>query len=401
MPPNIYNGSSGRINLKGYDPSLAEEAMARQERAQQQQLGQLQDLGQINAKGAAERGAAMADLPGQLVGGYFQGQKDLQHQQTHEQRMALSEEDLANQKAEHEYLDTEIPESTDPTTGQVTPATTNRARERDLRRAKTEEEIAQLKKKTPKAIYHATDRTSKSGLPLRFNDETGQYEVAGNEPVKDKSDTKEDKVTLVDDVDDKGNPIKRAVVLKPGQTYAGKPDKTKTPKIPASTATKVGSYDSALKMVDDLEKEYNGKASGTFSSIKGAFPGTEADKYEKAADMAAQSLGTILEGGKLSDADYKIKYKPMVPRKGDTNGVAAQKTLLIKKLLHEKRKGEIEGLQQSGFDVSGFTPGMKDEDIKSGINVGGGEATAAPALKAPEEMTPAELDAELKRLKGQ
>ncbi len=156
MPQNTYNGfSTGRINTRGYDPSLAEEEMARQDAANKQQLAQLAQQGQIQAQGNAELGNAAAQGLSGAVGGYYQGKAQAQ-------KGALTEEELANQQAQNQLM------------GQTNEGQdlTNRERLLNAQIGKAEEEANGGKE----APYVDTKFTS-GGHPVVFNKKTGKPEV--------------------------------------------------------------------------------------------------------------------------------------------------------------------------------------------------------------------------------
>ncbi len=125
-------------------------------------------------------------------------------------------------------------------------------------------------------------------------------------------------------------------------------------KITAGTAKEVGEIDAAVAMADSLWTSYEKNARGFGSGLKAMLPGADANLYEKGRDVAAQTIGGILEGGKLTEQDY-ARYRKMLPGPGDTNEQAQAKYQAIKSLINEKRKGAIGGLSASGFDTSGFS----------------------------------------------
>lgn len=136
---------------------------------------------------------------------------------------------------------------------------------------------------------------------------------------------------------------------------AAKANQEKSPsKITAATASQVGGYDAALKVVDKLDKGYDKLASAKGSGIKSYIPGTDSNLYEKDRDVAAQTIGTILEGGKLSDRDYP-RYRKMLPGPEDTNSQKKEKVDALKQLIAIKRNGEVGGLGDAGYDVSGYS----------------------------------------------
>jgi len=73
-------------------------------------------------------------------------------------------------------------------------------------------------------------------------------------------------------------------------------------------------------------------------------------------DMTAQLIGRFLEGGKLSDEDYKSKYRKFLPSISDASWIAKAKLEAVNKMLGMKYNGYITDYSNTGYDVSGFPP---------------------------------------------
>jgi hypothetical protein len=130
-------------------------------------------------------------------------------------------------------------------------------------------------------------------------------------------------------------------------------EKAQGAQVPAGEAGQVGQYDAALQMLDGLEKERHDKT-GMLSGIAQYLPGTSAAEYSDAVKQAAQTIGTILEGGKLTDADLD-KYAQMLPSAGDGAERAAEKVRRIREAIQSARAAKISGLKAGGFNTSGFS----------------------------------------------
>jgi hypothetical protein len=155
VPPRGSNAYwPGQINLRGYDPSLAEEYLARQDSANQQQLGQMSDRGRIAAQGIQGSGEALTSALQGAANGYLRGTKAREEGEAHEQRMKLSEEELAREKAQ------------DPAKLANLQANT----------AKTEEETSQLRDFGKNPGFEMSKMTS-GGHPIVMNKRTGRPEV--------------------------------------------------------------------------------------------------------------------------------------------------------------------------------------------------------------------------------
>jgi hypothetical protein len=124
------------------------------------------------------------------------------------------------------------------------------------------------------------------------------------------------------------------------------------PTVPSEVAGNIGKFDSAVQLVDDLDKAWNEKT-GTFSGITQWLPNTDSGKYNDQAKVAAQTIGSILEGGKLTDNDYS-KYLAMLPAPGDSQDTKNNKIATLKRQIDLKKKGSIAGLEQAGYNTKGF-----------------------------------------------
>lgn len=154
--------------------------------------------------------------------------------------------------------------------------------------------------------------------------------------------------------------------------------------VAAEVAKSIGQYDTADTLLQDLEKNYAARAASTGSGLKQFIPGTDANLYSNSADLSAQNIGQILEGGKLTDSDYD-RYKKMMPSASDTADQAANKFAEIRRQISEKKRGAISGTRQAGYNVSGFN---EPEALPSGLDAvaaskkaDDGTAIAAPTPK--------------------
>lgn len=138
MPPRgseLYSQARGSIRDFGYDPRLAEDYAARQERLDAERLSQLAQMGAINAEGITNMGNAVAQ-------GIDKGVQNYQNKQ----KLKLAEEEQAQQKKLSE--------------AQI---------------GKLTEETARLSDKQP-LEWMPTNLSDKEGRPLTFNKVTGEYQ---------------------------------------------------------------------------------------------------------------------------------------------------------------------------------------------------------------------------------
>lgn len=120
--------------------------------------------------------------------------------------------------------------------------------------------------------------------------------------------------------------------------------------IPAELASKISGYDAATTLIDELEQSYKNQASGTGSWLKGMIPGTDANAYASGVKPKVQALGTALEGGKLTDADF-AKYYDMIPNSSDFPDQASAKIRALREALKAKRDAELSLLKNAGYNT--------------------------------------------------
>lgn len=132
-----------------------------------------------------------------------------------------------------------------------------------------------------------------------------------------------------------------------------------------SVARNLGEANGAVTNAQELLKKFNGKAEGVGGWLMSFLPMTDASRYGDRAQVAAQVVGTYLEGGKLSDANVPM-YRAMLPTPGDSKETARNKVDAIVKAVATRQAAEKSALQNSGYNVSGikdaapkinFTPG--------------------------------------------
>jgi hypothetical protein len=233
VPPRgseLYSQASSRLNLRGYDPRLAEESSARQERLDAERLRQLAEQGQIAAEGNARMGQVLSDGV-RYIGSQVQQRKaDKREQEAHQERMALAEENLAQQRAERAYWD----ESVDAAGNAVPPAPAPMAEEnatmgppgssampknsmsrkafmRQIEMEKAREELRQMRDGKP------TGLTPFQKEQLRLDEERLKLEreKAGKATEK--------KPELITYQDENGNTVQEFVTPEAGRKFSGKP----------------------------------------------------------------------------------------------------------------------------------------------------------------------------------
>lgn len=117
---------------------------------------------------------------------------------------------------------------------------------------------------------------------------------------------------------------------------------------PAELIGKLGEADAAEQSLASLAKEWQEKASKPGSGIKSLLPGTDASRYEDAANLNAQTIGKFLEEGKMTDADVP-RYKAMLPTAYDTPTRAQEKLERLSASIARKKKAHVDALTAAGY----------------------------------------------------
>lgn len=144
----------------------------------------------------------------------------------------------------------------------------------------------------------------------------------------------------------------RPPVVKPAKGNTG----PKLRELPAGEAATLGELKAADAMAEELGKAFGDAKSMASFALK-YFPGTNAAAYGDVKLAAAQMIGTIMEGGKLTDSDLQDKYLKLVPDQTDSKARATQKIAMLRRMLAAKREGRLSGFKGANFDVSGFDQG--------------------------------------------
>lgn len=148
--------------------------------------------------------------------------------------------------------------------------------------------------------------------------------------------------------------------------------------LPASQVNEISDLRTAQDSVDSLltefKKSVQSKTFGDQMAARGEkyIPNTDIAQYNNSANVTAQAVGIILEGGKLSEADLP-RYKAMLPQPGDSVDTAEKKARKIKELLHLKEANRVQGLGATGYRTPGARQqqppgGMSDAQMRQAFN---------------------------------
>lgn len=124
---------------------------------------------------------------------------------------------------------------------------------------------------------------------------------------------------------------------------------------------KLAGYDAAKTLVQQMSSNWDEKASSTGSGILSMIPGISNDPklYEQSLAPYIQQIGGFLEGGKLTDDDFR-RYTKMMPSATDTQAQKENKIKSLMQAIQTKQEAELSGLQSLGYRV----PGQSSAPVK-------------------------------------
>jgi hypothetical protein len=222
-----------------------------------------------------------------------------------------------------------------------------------------------------------------------------QFAEKGGTPVKAYVEPKapaapkDRKTRAVTYKDANGNEVTEIVEDIPGAKYGGTPTGGASfqAKVKALKATELQRFDSAsmgLAAVKGMTDAYN-KGDNTFSLIGD-------NSFTMASRDFEEALGRMQSGGAIGKEEV-ARFRAMRPIA--TDNVDIQKAKLAK--LYQEMASRVSNL---GFDPNEVLAERAKLPVPSFVDQSPGTATAAPGAKPAAEMTDAELDAELARLKA-
>lgn len=126
----------------------------------------------------------------------------------------------------------------------------------------------------------------------------------------------------------------------------------------AAKAAELGQFESAEGLLDEMKSKFDQLGPGAV--LTQYIPTTDAARFESSRVATAQTIGKILEGGKLTDVDFE-KYLDLMPSQSDSKGTAQHKIGTIKKMIELEKTGQLESLRKAGFNVNEF---IREEKAK-------------------------------------
>jgi hypothetical protein len=141
-----------------------------------------------------------------------------------------------------------------------------------------------------------------------------------------------------------------------GKSSGGKREDGKT--LPATTVEGIADLPVAEAAIDQMVNEFKRLGMGGTSGKVGAFVNKmglnalapDSAEYEAIAKIGMQSVGKILEGGKLAAGD-EVKYSAMLPRGGDEPATVEAKRSHLKAFMRALVDARAKGLKESGYSV--------------------------------------------------
>lgn len=127
--------------------------------------------------------------------------------------------------------------------------------------------------------------------------------------------------------------------------------------LPTGEVNRLAEGDQMTGLMSDIagkitsNKDTMGPWSGRVASLNPY--NTKAQIFDAEMKMAAQKIGTYLEGGKMTDKDVP-KYRAMLPNITDTPEVAEGKRAAVEDLLRKKRENDALALQKGGYRTKGL-----------------------------------------------
>jgi hypothetical protein len=139
--------------------------------------------------------------------------------------------------------------------------------------------------------------------------------------------------------------------------------------------------------IGEMKREYDAKAGAPYSPVTAqlglGMQATDASKWKNSSQkFFAQTIGTTLEGGKLTDADFPKYVEGFIPSAADTSGAATNKTENLVKYAVDKYKNELRTLAAGNFYVRpGELP--SPEEYEAALRERAGLTSKAPSYASP------------------
>lgn len=93
---------------------------------------------------------------------------------------------------------------------------------------------------------------------------------------------------------------------------------------------------------------------------------TESSTLDAQVRAVSQAFGRYMEGGVLRKED-EAKYRKMFPNSSDTPEVAANKLLIVERLLKQRQGSDIEAFKSQGYNLNGLDKGFSIPDLPGAL----------------------------------
>lgn len=166
-------------------------------------------------------------------------------------------------------------------------------------------------------------------------------------------------------------------------------------KMTAGETAKIADLDVASQTMDDLWGTFGTKAGGALAGAAQWLPATQAKQYNDERRVTAQVVGGILEGGKLTEDDFR-RYYEMLPDPADSFERAKAKKEAVSRLLKTRRDIQVKTLKKAGFKTGGLSDSQGGSFDLGGV----GSRPSIPTVTKPEEYNALQSGAEFIDPKG-
>lgn len=397
----------GRTRDWRQDPRLAEEENANQEKMNQDRLAQQAQLGSIQAQGIKGLGDAAASAVTGATEGYYTGQNDAMKRQLAEEQLAGDQQKREQSQSDYDFMNQPAEEG----------APNRREQQYDLGNQKTQADINKL---NAEAYKFSADKEVK---PTNWIN-TGKEDAQGRLVFANPQDPSQIKYGPV--IKDKPNVGSETADEKEFERFNDHltGSMRNNPGL-SQEKQKLRNATHALSIIDggnlnNLNAIQVKEIAGALASQVSQGSPAEKTLQEMTPSTAAGDLSKVFSymTGKPAPADqgeYVKMFRDMVNRQSDTSKQIIQGELgpVLATYAHlrqkdPKRFDQIVSSSGMTLDDNGQltayeAPYMKGRGKKNDVSGEPGTAMAAPAApgqKPTHEMTEAELDAELARLRG-
>jgi len=179
--------------------------------------------------------------------------------------------------------------------------------------------------------------------------------------------------------------FRRQKELKQMDADSRKPKDGKPKQLSSAEVRKVQEGEGIPTLLKDVE-DVLATSSDVLGPIQGRIAGMnpyneKAQAVQSQMKAASQAFGRFMEGGVLRKEDEE-KYAKMFPGLSDTPETAANKLAIVKRMMEQKQKGDIDALSKAGYDISPFLQRSSVSALPGVVQ------SQAPLKSAPQGFQP-------------